>query len=322
MKLLLPFLIYFQKFLWKTGEILACFYGPMAILAFVLFFLIGSKFLMALGLVFTLQFLIKWKLIGGNPILCLTWPQNFFSGLKPDQIIPLQHENAQLYLNSNPQSPCLLFLFGGGFISGSPDQLSYLNLTWKKMGFHVLQVPYDLAPKFSLDSSLEILKSDIENLLNFKTPGFNPSHWVLAGRSAGAYMAYSVSTQLESEYIKAVWGFYPPTNPQAWNKEFFPKILLPMNLLFKSFFKNQTTELNLTLVQSYDRKRKYFLATGDHDVMVSSEHSKHLAKHLRSIGISVELFNFPTEPHGFEANPHSFAGQKVLLLMGQKLLTI
>ena len=306
---------------WKLGDFFNGYYGPLIWLSGLLFLMTGAAFFLIVMGIFAAVFILRAALIKGQIGQALLWPPIS----KKQKAVPLVLKDgsvADLYLNKNPNAPCLVFLFGGGFISGNPQQYSLLNAEWIRLGFHVIQVPYSYWPEAQLDQCLKSLLGRLKYILDYRTDVFSPQGFVLGGRSAGGYLAYHVSAQISDPKLKAVLGFYPVVQPQVWKKEWPSRFIFPTEKIYERFFLHQTSPADLLSISSYAHSREYWLITGSWDPVVRPHHSRQLAEHLKSIGCKVHLFEIPTELHGFECNPNSFGGQKALSLLGQHFSAI
>lgn len=118
--------------------------------------------------------------------------------------------------------PCLIFAFGGGFVSGSRNDTSQVNpmVRWaEKHGFVLVALDYRLGLKgvenFTIASGIQKFRNAIDmaaedmlsctdyilkNLLN--TPQFtiNPQHIVIMGSSAGAITALQADYMLGNRF--------------------------------------------------------------------------------------------------------------------------
>jgi acetyl esterase/lipase len=309
-----------QKLIWQISEYLGTYFSHLGLLLLVCGFVFESWMLLSLSVLFLIILVSKWYKLKTN--LFRTFLISFKSAPQPNFTLTLKNnKKTDFYLVKNPQSPAIIFLFGGGFASGDIKQYSHLNSVFNSLGFHSIQLEYSYLPTHDLDATLAELKNSVQEILSFKNNEFAPSSFILGGRSAGAYLALQVSRNFSSSQISQLLLLYPPVVISQWVNEIFPKLLLPMGWIKDRFFSNQKTERDLTQVQDFSKERTYWLLTGDQDLMVPHHHSFALKAHLENLGCKVNLDIFPAEPHGFEASLNTLGGQKFFNLLADRLST-
>jgi acetyl esterase/lipase len=309
-----------QKVIWLVSEYLGIYLSHLSLLLLIAGFSIGSSALLILALLLILVVVSKWYKLRTR--LFQTLFISVHRAPKPQLSIQFKNgKRADFYLTQKTDSPAIIFLFGGGFVSGDTKQYSYLNRVFNSLGYHCVQLEYSYLPTHNLDATLLELTASLQELLDFKNNVYNPSYVILGGRSAGAYLALQVSRKITSSKIHQLLLLYPPVVISHWLQEWMPKVLLPMGQLRKNFFFNQKTEMDLVRVQDFPKERAYCIFTGDQDLMVPHHHSVQLKMHLEKMGCKVNLDILPTEPHGFESSPNTLGGQKFLELLTDRLST-
>jgi acetyl esterase/lipase len=307
-----------QKLIWLVSEYLGTYFSHLGLLLLLCGFIFDSWVLIGFSILFAIVLVSKWYKLKTN--LIRTFFISFKSAPLPKFSLTLKNnKKADFYYAENPQSPAILFLFGGGFASGDIQQYSHLNSLFNNLGFHSVQLEYSYLPSHHLDSTLAELHNSIEELMNFKNKEFDPPSFILGGRSAGAYLALQVSQSLSTSKISQLLLLYPPVIISQWIHELFPKLLLPMGWIKNQFFSNQKTEIDLIKLNSFSKDRHYWILTGDQDLMVPHHHSQALKKHLENLGCKVTLDILPTEPHGFESSLNTLGGQKFSQLLADRL---
>lgn len=105
----------------------------------------------------------------------------------------------------------LLYFHGGGLIYGNRDDLpaDYISML-NAEGYHLLSIDYPLAPEVSIKVILKCLQQAINW---FKTEyqdtlGITTASYCLFGRSAGAYLALLIGSQLSDADLKGIISFY------------------------------------------------------------------------------------------------------------------
>lgn len=128
--------------------------------------------------------------------------------------------------------PVIVFVHGGGWNSGDPDDYEFVARAIVPEGFIVVTTGYRLHPHAVYPAMLEDTASAIAwTHANIARLGGNPEHMVIAGHSAGAYNAVMTALDtrwlanegLGAETIAGVIGlagpydFYPFTTASARN---------------------------------------------------------------------------------------------------------
>lgn len=124
----------------------------------------------------------------------------------------------------NEQHACLIFAFGGGFMSGQRDdkQIQQLKKHYTDKGYVVIAIDYRLGMRgsksFSAIANVKQFKKSIEmaaedmisaldytlkNLLSTKKFTINPNHIVLMGSSAGAIASLQADYALCNGYLNS-----------------------------------------------------------------------------------------------------------------------
>lgn len=100
--------------------------------------------------------------------------------------------------------PILFYVHGGGFRILSKDTHWIMGLAFARRGFIVFNVSYRLAPKHRYPSAVEdVCRAFAWVMKNAEQYGGDPSRVVIAGESAGANLATSLSVALAYERPEA-----------------------------------------------------------------------------------------------------------------------
>lgn len=98
------------------------------------------------------------------------------------------------YLPTKEKKPIMIYIHGGGFISGIKDLRKYYCYEYARKGYFVMNTNYDYAPTKKHPFQLHQLFKAIENLLDNATKyNLDTSKIVIAGESAGAFFATYIS---------------------------------------------------------------------------------------------------------------------------------
>lgn len=219
-------------------------------------------------------------------------------------------EVSTLFYSSNkPDSPLLIDVHGGGFVSGhhySDDSLcSYLN---ERLDINVASIEYRYAPKVSYPVATQDSFDALLGLLNDTDINFNRNRIFLMGHSAGANIVAGLCILLEDKinirgqilnypfldaYIdpgkRTQYRFsIPPFNMKILNKKYFPDKVTRKNPLASPVYldtqkaKNMPDSLIITC--SMDSLREDAIKYADI---------------LRDAGTFVEHIEYEDAVHGF-----------------------
>jgi acetyl esterase len=110
--------------------------------------------------------------------------------------------------------PTIVWVHGGGFVSGSKDHIAnYLKILAAK-GYTVVGVDYSLAPRTTYPTAVRQVNSALSYLVKHAgTLHVDPQRIVLAGDSAGAHISAQIANIItSSEYAERV-GITPSLGP-------------------------------------------------------------------------------------------------------------
>lgn len=192
--------------------------------------------------------------------------------------------------------PVLIFIHGGGWNSGRPEDYHFIGRVFARAGYVVVLPGYRLVPEgiypHMLEDGAMAVAWTAANVARF---GGNPQQVALMGHSAGAHTVVMLGLEqqwlrqqgLPDGYIKGVVGlsgpydFYPFTTDSARN----------------AF--GQVADHRITQPITFARgdAPPMLLLTGDADTTVKPRNSKVLAKALTDRGGRAELVILPGVDH-------------------------
>ncbi|MBR2480080.1 MAG: alpha/beta hydrolase [Clostridia bacterium] len=107
-----------------------------------------------------------------------------------------------IYKKDGIKKPLLIYIHGGGFISGVRKMRTYICADYARAGYVVVNVEYELAPRQKFPYQLGQLFKAIEYVRdNAEKYDIDLSKIVIAGESAGAYFASYVSAIIKDETL-------------------------------------------------------------------------------------------------------------------------
>lgn len=99
-----------------------------------------------------------------------------------------------IYLPNEEKKPILIYIHGGGFISGVKSFRKYYCYEYAQKGFFVMNTHYDYAPTKKFPFQLHQLFKALEHLLdNAEKYNLDTSKIIIGGESAGGYFASYIS---------------------------------------------------------------------------------------------------------------------------------
>ncbi|MBE9603423.1 alpha/beta hydrolase [Acetobacteraceae bacterium H6797] len=114
----------------------------------------------------------------------------------------------------DPQAPTVLWVHGGGFVSGTRHDLSNYTRILAGQGFAVVNIGYSIAPGSTYPKPIRQVTKALAWLVEHGAElGIDPARLVLAGDSAGAQIAAQVANLVTAPgYAKAL-GIASPIAP-------------------------------------------------------------------------------------------------------------
>ncbi|MFC0589883.1 alpha/beta hydrolase [Novosphingobium aquiterrae] len=197
---------------------------------------------------------------------------------------------------AGPKRPVLVFVYGGGWNSGAPQDYRFLGRTFARAGYVVVIPGYRLVPDgvfpHMLEDTAKALAWTRDNVAAY---GGDSDRVVIMGQSAGAYNVAMVALERQwlgregvpDGFVKGVVGlsgpydFYPFTSDSA--RAAFGRVAPPQITQPISYVRGDAPPM--------------LLLTGDADTVVKPRNSKALAAALDQAGSNVRLVIVPGANH-------------------------
>jgi len=246
-----------------------------------------------------------------------------------DVFYPSDVENTQRRLTT------VVWIHGGGFLSGSKDQIAnYLRILAAK-GFTTVGVDYSLAPGRKYPTPIKQVNTALDYLqANAARFHLNSSEFFLAGDSAGAQIAAQLANVITAPRYAQEMGIVPSIErPQLRGVLLYCGIVAPEKLNFEKPF----SLFLKTVVWSYFGERKpatnrqlslfsivgnvtadfppMFISVGNADPLAPQ--SRMLAQSVADHGVPVDALFFPDDyapplPHEYQFDLDTEAGRIAL----------
>jgi acetyl esterase/lipase len=215
-----------------------------------------------------------------------------------------------------PSAPCVLLVHGGGWDSGTREEIAHFNHWLVGRGYAVAATDYRLAPKFPWPAQRDDIAAAIAFLkANAKSLGIDATRLVLLGRSAGGQLAEAAAYAKPDPAIRGVVALYAPADVHfAWEFGRDDDVLNSPQLL-----KNFLGGTPATARANYDSASPILYAGksspptllihGRLDTLVWHRQSERLAQKLQEAGVKHVFVSLPWATHAFEYNLNGPGGQ-------------
>ena len=120
-----------------------------------------------------------------------------------------------IYLNSKPNAPTLIYFYGGGYTQGSKEDYKFMADAWLKRGYNVAIPDYRKYP----DVEFKDIVADAAKAINYIHQNIqdyngNKSNIYVLGHSAGAHISFLAiadrSYEVKQNPVKAIAGLAGP----------------------------------------------------------------------------------------------------------------
>lgn len=215
--------------------------------------------------------------------------------------------------------PCVIMIHGGGWDSGTRDELSAVNREIAHLGYAIASIDYRLAPKNIWPAPRE----DVVAALGFLEEHANvlhidPRQFVLMGRSAGGQIAVACAYTLNDPRIKGAVSLYGPHDLLfAWKYGSEDDVLNSL-LLLRNYLggKPETALANFESASGYLHVDKTvpptLLVHGAIDTLVWNKQSERLDARLAEAGVPHYFLSIPWGVHAFDFNINGPSAQLTL----------
>lgn len=217
---------------------------------------------------------------------------------------------------ARPNAPCVLLVHGGGWDSGTREEIAHFNHWLVGRGYAVAAIDYRLAPQFPWPAQRDDLAAAIVFLKsNAAALGIDATRLVLLGRSAGGQLAEAAAYAAPDPAIRGVVALYAPADVHfAWEFGRDDDVLNSPQLL-----KNFLGGTPATARGSYDSASPILYAGksapptllihGRLDTLVWHRQSERLTQKLQEAGVKHAFVSLPWATHAFDYNLKGPGGQ-------------
>jgi len=253
--------------------------------------------------------------------------------------------------------PLMIFIHGGGWISGSKDMKSSVTVSMvlANLGYTVFNIDYRITPLEPFEPwkehphnhpSIREMVSDVRSAILFarrnadKYQGDSKSLF-LFGRSAGAHLSLLTAFSCHEEFfekegikcsydevkITGIIAFYPLTDLDELYRLLGPTHLTKLALIRgtggtveeKKYLYQLFSPINYITKETAQNVPPIFISAGKRDQIVNVKQSKILYKKLKDHNIRSVLLELPWANHIFDWIIHGPGGQIILEYVTQFL---
>ena len=230
----------------------------------------------------------------------------------------------------------LIWVHGGGWLSGSKDQVANYCRIIASAGYAVIALDYSLAPAYQYPTPVQQVNTALAYLSAHtkKFPQIDPSRFILAGDSGGAQIAAQVANLIYVPSYAAALNIQPGIRSAQ-----LPGVVLYCGLYTTRNLRidGTTGDFMKTILWAYSGKKNFeddsnfatasvidyvtdsfpssFISVGNKDFL--AQDSYQLARRLGGMGVPIDTVFYredyqPELPHEYQFNLDSKEGKDVL----------
>lgn len=222
------------------------------------------------------------------------------------------------YPASRGDAPVVVMVHGGGWDSGTRDQIPYFNHWLADSGYAVAAISYRLAPEHPWPAQRDDTLQAIDWLkANAARLDIDADRIVLMGRSAGAQIAGAVAYAANDPAIRGFVGLYGVYDMHfVWSISKEDDVLNSVKLM-NQFLGGAPSPANLAAYDSASAQGLVqtgqtpptLLLHGTVDTLCWVEHSRRLARTLKAAEVPHVFVELPWAVHAFDFNRTGPGGQ-------------
>lgn len=220
---------------------------------------------------------------------------------------PAQKLNLAVPAGRNNQTPLVLVVHGGGWVTGDKTELQFLLTGLKQRGYAVANINYRLTTNNPDNYKMQLDDLDSAIQYCFRNAGyytFSNQKLYLVGHSAGGHLSLAFSyTRNSSGKIKAVASLAGPTDLFSlayYNNVVYGQILTPylgVSLLPVTPATEQRYKSCSPQYQASATSPATIFFHGELDPIVNPDQSNFLYSRLGTLGVDRRLVSYPLTFH-------------------------
>jgi acetyl esterase/lipase len=191
--------------------------------------------------------------------------------------------------------PLVVFFYGGNFTAGRREDYRFVGSALSGLGYATAIPDYRLYPEVRFPAFLDdAARAVVASQRMAAARGADPRRVLLAGHSAGAYIAAMLA--LEPRYLREAGG--DPLEIIGWVGLSGPYDIAPNSDALRDVFDSHSTpDSYRPLRRAVQPSSPALLLHGADDDVVGTFHSERLARRLRELGVDVSLHIYPGRRH-------------------------
>lgn len=212
--------------------------------------------------------------------------------------------------------PTVIVIYGGAWKFGSRGVTAELDRALAALGYNAIAVDYRHAPAYHYPTQIDDVRDAIATIArNADAWGVDPSRVAILGRSSGGELALLAAYQPEPLTIRAVIGYYAPTDLVEGYRRLPDPDPEDVRGILRTYI-GGTPETKMDAYRqaspvSYAGRElpPTLLIGGARDELVLVSLQREMRDTLRRRGARVAALELPWSNHVFDAIPNGLAGQ-------------
>jgi len=161
-------------------------------------------------------------------------------------------DSKQYYLYFEPSGAIkqrvIVYIHGGGWMAGSPNQYKYIGKKFSDMGYHTISLGYRHTPLYKYPAQArDVFTAFSKGLALLEKKGVNTDNIVIVGSSAGGHLGgiLTYDKALQREFgidNRKLRGFVSLGGILSFNAEFLATTQLLIEALFEKNYDRKTAE--------------------------------------------------------------------------------
>jgi acetyl esterase/lipase len=217
------------------------------------------------------------------------------------------------------EHPAIITIYGGAWQRGEPSQHTTFNAYMAAQGYTVVAIAYRHAPQYRFPTQLQDVQAAVRWVSSHAADyNIDINRIALMGWSAGAHLALLAAYQADAIPVRAVVGYYGPTNLTGGYED--PPFPDPLHIraVLETFLGGPPAQVSQRYILAspvhYVRPGlpPTLLIHGNRDHIVKSIFSQELYDRLRTTQNTAILISLPWAEHAFDAVFHGIGNQIAL----------
>jgi hypothetical protein len=200
-------------------------------------------------------------------------------------------DSKQYYLYFEPSGAIkqriIVYIHGGGWMAGSPNQYKYIGKKFSDMGYHTLSLGYRHTPLYKYPAQArDVFTALVKGLTLLEKKGVNTDNIVIVGSSAGGHLGgiLTYDKALQREFgidNRKITGLVSLGGVLSFEVEYLATTQLLIEALFEKNFDRKTAE-PISLVDGSEPAHVLCIHA-QNDPISEVENEKHFVEHVNGL---------------------------------------